>query len=187
MKEQVLHLFQDQPQAALLFSIAISVLVALAGIIPSFFITAANILFFGFWEGTAISFLGEALGAMAAFVLYRKGIKKQALPHLQRFPKVQRLVSADNKEAMQLIFLLRLIPFVPSGLITFAAAIGRVSAAAFFAASSLGKMPALVLEAYSVYQVTQFNRIGKVILTGAALLLLIQIVRHSVRRNKKAE
>ena len=76
MKETVLHLFEMHPQAAIGISLLLSILVAVAGILPSFFITAANILFFGFWEGTLISFIGEAVGALIAFWLYRKGFKK---------------------------------------------------------------------------------------------------------------
>jgi uncharacterized membrane protein YdjX (TVP38/TMEM64 family) len=172
LKENVLQLFEQYPQAAIILSLALSILIAVAGLIPSVFITAANILFFGFWPGTLISFIGEALGAAISFFLYRKGFKKHVDNKLHRFPRLETLIAAEGKQAFLLIISFRLIPFIPSGLVTFAAAIGRVSASVFILASSTGKIPALMLEAYSVYEVTRFGWQGKLILSVAALLLL---------------
>src|SRR6187551_1388982 len=96
---------------------------------------------------------------------------------MQKYPKVKRLLEANNKEAFSLIFSLRLIPFVPSGLITFSAAVGKVSFGIFIISSSLGKLPALLMEAYSVYEVTKFGWQGKIILLAVAIGLLYWIIR----------
>jgi uncharacterized membrane protein YdjX (TVP38/TMEM64 family) len=177
VKEAVLNLFHQQPQLALFISLCLSVLIAVIGILPSFFITAANIIFFGFWEGILVSFLGEAIGAIVAFVLYRRGFKKNISAQLQKFPRAQRLINAEGKEAFMLVLSLRLIPFVPSGLVTFAAAVGRILLPTFILSSSLGKIPALLLEGYSVYQVTQFNWQGKIILFVFALVLIYYAIK----------
>lgn len=184
MKEALLSFFRDYPNLAIISSLAISVLIAVLGVLPSFFITAANILFFGFWEGVLISFLGEALGAVVAFFLYRKGFKKGASAQISKYKTAEALVNAENKKAFWLVLSLRLIPFVPSGLVTFAAAIGQVSALTFLVASSLGKLPALLLEGYAVYQVTEFGWQGKIILTIAALFLLYFVVRQIIGKKK---
>lgn len=76
MKQDVLELFNNYPQYAFLLSISINVLIAVLGVVPSVFLTAANVLFFGFWQGTIISFAGEAIGAFIAFTLYRFGFKE---------------------------------------------------------------------------------------------------------------
>ncbi|HEX2683134.1 MAG TPA: VTT domain-containing protein [Ferruginibacter sp.] len=178
MVDNLLELFREHPDLAVLISIAVSIIIALLGLIPSVFITAANILFFGFWKGTLISFLGEAFGAAIAFYLYRMGFKKPVEKKLDQYPKIKRLVDATGSEAFGLIFSLRLIPFVPSGLITFAAGVGKVSAPVFIAASSLGKLPALLIEAYAVYEVTAFGWQGKLILAVAALALLYWIIKR---------
>lgn len=177
MQDHLLQLFKTYPHLAIVISICISILIAVMGIIPSVFITAANILFFGFWNGTFISFAGEAIGAALAFVLYRKGFKNAVEEKLQQYPKVNRLMKAGNTEAFYLVLSLRLIPFVPSGLVTFAAAMGKVSFIIFLLASSLGKIPALLMEAYSVYEVGRFGWQGKAILVAVALGLLYWVVR----------
>lgn len=177
MINSLLQLFKEYPDLAILISICISILIALLGVIPSVFVTAANILFFGFWNGTLISFLGEAIGAGIAFVLYRRGFKKLVAKGLDKYPRVKKIINAEDKEAFYLIFSLRLIPFVPSGLITFAASIGRVSFLTFLISSSLGKLPALLIEAYSVYEVTRFGWQGKLILLIIALAILYRVIK----------
>lgn len=175
MEQELLRFFHQHPQQALLVSLIVSIVVAVLGVVPSVFVTGANILFFGFWPGTLVSFGGEAIGAVVAFLLYRKGFKKISQKALQKYPKAKRLTEASGKEAFFLILSLRLIPFVPSGLVTFAAAIGKASLLLFFAASSLGKLPALLMEAYAVYEVKAFGWQGKIILalTGCYLLYLL--------------
>ncbi|HEX2534298.1 MAG TPA: VTT domain-containing protein [Chitinophagaceae bacterium] len=178
MNASLLQLFEQYPGWAVVLSLLISVLVAVIGVLPSVFITAANILFFGFWNGVALSFAGEALGAGIAFLLYRAGFKKKLLGPLQRYPKATRLVEAEGAAASGLVFTLRLLPFVPSGLVTLAAAIGRISFLRFLIASSLGKIPALLLEAYSVQQVTEFTWVGKGILLLVGVLGVWWLVRR---------
>jgi uncharacterized membrane protein YdjX (TVP38/TMEM64 family) len=177
VKEEVIQLFSNNPQYALLTSIALNILIAVLGVVPSVFLTAANVLFFGFWQGTLISFAGESIGAFIAFLLYRTGFKKRLQHTADKYQKLKTLLEAEGKEAFKAIVSLRLIPFIPSGLITFTAAIGRVKPSTFFVASSLGKIPALLIEAYAAYQVVEFGWQGKVILLLVGVYLLYVVVR----------
>lgn len=169
MEQQIVYYFLEYENLSVLISVLINIAVAVLGVVPSVFVTGANLLFFGFYWGTLISFLGEAIGAIVAFILYRKGLKKISEKHLEKYPKLKRLLAAEGKEAFYLILSLRLLPFIPSGLVTFTGAIGKVSLITFVLASSLGKIPALLIEAYSVYQVTRFEWQGKLVLALAAV------------------
>jgi uncharacterized membrane protein YdjX (TVP38/TMEM64 family) len=175
LQQDIIELFTAHPEYAVLFSILINVVIAILGVVPSVFVTAANVLFFGFWQGTAISFAGESIGAFVSFILFRKGFKKKVGTTLQKYPAAKKLLHAEGKEAFLAIVSLRLLPFVPSGIVTFAAAVGSVSLTLFVVASSLGKIPALLIEAYAAYQVTEFGWQGKLILfvTGIYLLYLV--------------
>ncbi len=176
VKQDVLEIFNNYPQYAFLLSISINVLIAVLGVVPSVFLTAANVLFFGFWQGTIISFAGEAIGAFIAFTLYRFGFKKRIQNREQNYPAVKKLLNARGKEAFYAIISLRLIPFIPSGIITFTAAVGRVNSLTFFIASSLGKIPALLIESYVAYQVTNFGWQGKIILLLVGIYLLYHLI-----------
>ena len=178
MKQDVLQLFYQYPEYAILLSIAINVLIAVLGVIPSVFLTAANILFFGFWQGTLISFLGESIGAVISFLIYRFGFKTKVATRIEKYPSAKKLLQAEGLTAFYLIVSLRLLPFVPSGIVTFTAAIGRVSLITFLIASSVGKIPALLIEAYAAYQVTSFGWQGKAILFLVAIYLLYLVYKR---------
>ena len=177
MKDEVIGLFNLYPHYALLLSITLNILLAILGVIPSVFLTAANILFFGFWQGTLVSFAGESLGAFIAFLLYRLGFKKKLENRIKKHLRLAKLLEAEGAEAFKVIILLRLIPFIPAGVITFTAAVGRVKSSTFFIASSLGKIPALFIEAYAAYQVVAFGWQGKIIFMFVGVYLLFVVVK----------
>ncbi|MCT8137730.1 TVP38/TMEM64 family protein [Anaerobacillus sp. CMMVII] len=183
MEENIVLFFEEYSNYAIILSILINVIVAVFGVIPSFFVTGANIIFFGFWQGTLISFAGEAIGAIVAFLLYRKGFRKLSTVTVEKYPKAKMLLWKQGKEAFYLILSLRLLPFVPSGLVTFISSIGKVSFIIFAMASTLGKVPALLIEAYSVYQVTQWTWQGKVILVGVGLYLVFLAFKNNRKRS----
>ena len=187
MKEAVLHFFQQYPNMAILSAFVFSAVIAFIGLIPSFFITAANVRFFGFWEGLVITLFGEALGVLLAFLLYRKGFKKGVTHKLEKYKKVKALLEASPRDAFWLIFSLRVIPLAPSGLVTFTAAMSRISAGAFIAACFLGKAPSLLLEAYAAYQAIHFRWQRRIILVVLAAVLLFFVIRHIIKAKKQTQ
>ncbi|GAB4267995.1 TVP38/TMEM64 family protein [Thermincola ferriacetica] len=181
MEEQLVHFFNEYQSQAVLISIILSIVVAIMGVLPSFFITAANITFFGFWPGTLISFIGEALGASISFIIYRKGLQHVIHPYLKQYPRLMKLINSTGREAVYLILLLRVMPLMPSGLVTLAASMGTISVLSFTVASSLGKIPALLLEAFSVYQIMKINRLKSWLLE----LILVYAIYRLWQKTKK--
>ncbi|MEH7385924.1 VTT domain-containing protein [Bacillus sp. JJ1521] len=184
MQNWLVEVLVNHKEFAVVVSLLVNILISIFGFIPSVFVTAANLLVFGFWKGAYISFLGETLGAIVSFWLYRKGFKRFVGKKLNKYPLVSKLLGIKGKGAFFLILFLRLLPFVPSGLVTFASAIGTVSLIVFLFASSIGKIPALLFEAYSVNQVTNWTTEGKLILSILALVGLFYFVR-SISKNQK--
>ncbi|MGG2952101.1 TVP38/TMEM64 family protein [Geobacillus stearothermophilus] len=183
MEERMIEFLQAYGGAAYFLSLACNVVISVLGVVPSAFLTAANLTVFGFWPGFWVSFAGEALGAVVSFVLYRKGLRRWSQTTWLSHPKVKPLLHASGKEAFGLIFALRLLPFVPSGAVTFVAAIGRTSLSVFATASSLGKFPALWMEAYAVDQVIRVTWQGKLILavlSGAMFLFIWRKIRKKM-------
>ncbi len=185
--DQLVSLFENYPQLAIVISLLASILVALIGVLPSVFITTANIIFFGFWPGPLISFAGEVLGSIIAFFLYRRGFKKIAIEKIYKFKSVVPLLQATGIKAFSLIFTLRLLPFVPSGVVTFVAAVGSVSATVFLAASSLGKIPSLLIEAYAVNEVIFLTWQGKLLISIFLIALLIFIIKRLKKAAQTSE
>ncbi|MBO0587715.1 VTT domain-containing protein [Sporosarcina sp. E16_8] len=177
MVEEILQCFENNSLLAVGISIILNISISVLGFIPSVFITAANISFFGFGKGLILSILGEALGAMISFYLYRKGINKVKTNVSINNKHLNRLQQTKGMEAFLLILASRVFPFVPSGLVTLASAGSNVGMWNFSIASTLGKIPALVIEAYSTQQILNWSWQGKVILGISSVIIISILIR----------
>ncbi|MCV9900399.1 VTT domain-containing protein [Exiguobacterium sp. N5] len=121
----------------LMISILLNSVIAVAGVIPSAFLTAINVSVLGLVPGILVSIVGEAVGAVVSFILYRKALHRYVSPNGSRF---QRLRESEGTEAWFLVLGMRLMPFVPSGLVTLSAAFSRMTLASFAVASTIGKI-----------------------------------------------
>jgi uncharacterized membrane protein YdjX (TVP38/TMEM64 family) len=181
-QQQTIDLFLAYESIAVVISIVLNIVISVLGVVPSVFLTAANLAVFGLWGGIGVSFIGEVFGAIIAFFLYRKGFRQLKDRKGFTHPKVQKLLGASGKESFILILSLRIMPFIPSGLVTFIAAIGKTPWTVFVAASSLGKIPAILIEGFSVYQVNQWTGTGKWILAALAGIFLFIIIKRLYAR-----
>lgn len=190
MEIQIIELFEDTGMYAVLLSILLSIVISILGIVPSIFLTVANIGFFGFCYGLFLSILGEALGAIIGFYLFRKGLNKVT-------NKVTNKVSVNNKvlnklqeteglKAFTLVLALRLAPFIPSGLITLVSAGSKIGILNFSIASTLGKIPALIIEAYSIKEILDWDWQGKIILAILSIFIFILMFRKKRPLDVKA-
>ncbi|WP_088042167.1 TVP38/TMEM64 family protein [Bacillus sp. EAC] len=158
---QLLITYKDY---AIVLSILINILISIIGVVPSWFLTAINIKLFGITGGFLVSYIGELSGTMVAFFLYRFGFQNRFKKNSSKFKYLQKLLSLEGKESFYAVLSLRLIPFIPSSLITLFAAFGKVTLKNFFLASLIGKIPVLILETYSVNQVLEFTLFGKILI-----------------------
>jgi uncharacterized membrane protein YdjX (TVP38/TMEM64 family) len=168
----------------IIISLSLNIFIAIAGVVPSTFLTSANILYFGFNYGLVISIIGEALGTVISFYLYRKGIKvveKVKLLENNRF--VMRLKETNGSEAVLIVLGLRIFPFVPSGLVTLAASISQMKLVTFAMVSTLGKVPALFIEAYSIHTMINLKTEYQIGFGLTAFFLLI--IYYLMKRAKK--
>ncbi|MCT4795254.1 MULTISPECIES: TVP38/TMEM64 family protein [Exiguobacterium] len=162
-----------------IISIVLNILIAVAGVLPSAFLTALNVQLLGFGPGVAVSIIGEAVGAIISFIVYRKALQPYTSPTGTRF---KRLREAEGIEAWFLVLSMRLMPFVPSGLVTLSAAFSRMTLPSFAVASTLGKVPALLIEALAVTAILY-------VATGwqIALIAMVGIIYVVWRRHKSGE
>lgn len=155
--------------------LALNLAIGAIGLVPSFLVTGLNIHALGLMGGTAISLAGEILGAVIGFYLYRFGFSK-----IESSWKKSRPWQFMHKQTTGTVFfgilLFRLIPFVPSGLVTAAASLTTISGFWFFVASSIGKIPAVFVEVAAVNGFmemvpTSYQYATALIVLAAALLV----------------
>ncbi|WP_264739089.1 TVP38/TMEM64 family protein [Cytobacillus firmus] len=142
----------EEPILAAFFSISMNIAAAITGFLPSAFITAGTVAAFDLKMGLILLIIGEAAGAIISFILYRKGITKltSSFPRLKNNRFFSKLQNVEGPVAYFMVVLLRVLPFVPSGAVTLAAAYSKMRLLPFGIASTIGKIPALVIEAFAV-------------------------------------
>lgn len=154
----VVDLLSSWGNGAIIISLVISIAIAIIGILPSIFVTGANVIIFGIYYGLVISWLGEVLGAGIAFYLYRKGFKQKTEQFGNKYVLLKKITQAQGTKVIVLIFEARLLPYVPSGLVTLAGALSNISLLPFMLATALGKLPSIILEVLISYQLFSLRK-----------------------------
>ncbi|MGH2317891.1 TVP38/TMEM64 family protein [Planococcus sp. SE5232] len=166
--------------------LAVNLSVGAVGFIPSVLVTVVNIQSFGLYGGAVLTFSGEIIGAFLGFYLYRFGFSK-ADPKWLRHPFWQKFQDQPTTRVFSLVILLRLLPFMPSGFVTAGAALTSISGRLFFTASTIGKIPAVLLELAAVYGFTQAVPVTiQYILFGAVLAVSLTIFFINSSKRKKS-
>ena len=172
---------------ALFISIGLSVLIAVAGIIPSIFVTGANVIVFGFYGGLIVSWIGEIIGAYISFLLYRWGFKAKVDHFASKQVLIKRISEGKGKIAFIYIFEGRLIPFLPSGVVTFAASVSSVGIIAFVIATAVGKLPAMLLEtiiSYDLINIRENYMRLLLVIVALVILAITQKFRGGMHKNE---
>ncbi|MCX7748053.1 MAG: VTT domain-containing protein [Clostridia bacterium] len=181
--QHIAEFFETLGVLAVPASIVLSIMIAVIGVLPSLFVTSANVILFGPYYGFFISWTGEVIGAWVSFYLYRLGFKSRIEKLGKDHALIGRITSSHGKKTGLLIFQARLIPYVPSGFVTLAAAISNVSLSLFLLSSSLGKLPSIALEALVSNHIISLNpNWVRLLLTLTSLTLIIFIIKGNIRR-----
>ncbi|MFZ5652355.1 MAG: TVP38/TMEM64 family protein [Bacillota bacterium] len=172
--------------AAILLSVLLNTVISVMGVIPSVFLTAANILVFGFWGGFLVSWAGEVVGATVSFILYRAGIRSVLKVSPDQWHVIRAISQLPGIKQIYFMTVLRLAPFFPSGVINLFGALTSIPLANFFIATAVGKLPALLLESSFSYNVITIekNYIYLGISVLAAVLLYFTVKKEFSRLKK---
>lgn len=127
-------------------SLAINIIINLSGILPTVIISGANAVIFGLGGGIVISWVGECLGTIISFVLWRSLLQRAARRLICRSKYLALADEFSGKKGFKAMLAARLVPLAPSGLITLLGAVSSMSFAAMFWATLIGKLPSIALE-----------------------------------------
>ncbi|MEI4770624.1 VTT domain-containing protein [Psychrobacillus sp. FJAT-51614] len=153
------------------------------GFVPSLFVTAINIDALGLIWGSILTFTGEILGALFGFHLYRWGFSKVRQDWFNH-SIFNVIKNSSPMKVFTLIILFRIIPFVPSGLVTAGASLTSISGWFFMVASTLGKIPAVVIEIAIVFGIVK--NVPTTYLYGFMVLFLIIITPFWMRKKRRS-
>jgi uncharacterized membrane protein YdjX (TVP38/TMEM64 family) len=106
---------------------------------------AAGIVYGIFW-GTAISWLGEVIGAVLMFLFARYFFRQSVEGWIVKSPYLKQVDDYSAANGFKALLIARLLPLAPSGIITAVAAISRISFRDFVLATFIGKLPPVVIK-----------------------------------------
>lgn len=91
--------------------------------------------------------------------------------------------NSSPMNVFRLVILFRVLPFVPSGLVTAGASLTSIDARLFTIASSIGKVPAVILEVAIVFGVIQ--KISMNYIYTSIILICIVVLTIWIYNKKK--
>ncbi|WP_059103631.1 TVP38/TMEM64 family protein [Shouchella shacheensis] len=141
----------------------LATLLALFPVIPYPIIGGVLGAVFGTALGSLATWIGSSLASVLMFAFIRYGYQDWGLRLIHKSKALTRVTRLFERNAFMTIFLTRLIPIIPSIIVNAYSALSRVTFASYTIASSLGKVPSMIL----------FATVGSTLVTNPANLLRI--------------
>jgi len=169
-------------------SMALNIVISVAGVLPSIFLSGANAVVYGLAGGFFVSLTGEVLGAAVAFLLYRYGLQRaRGLKKLGTVSWMASIHRASRLRKCLAIALLRMNPLIPSGVVNLGAALADVRFSDFLLATFLGKIPSMVFETFVGHDLVYLseNKLRLLFSLLAGLLVFLLFWRREKSRSQQ--
>ncbi|MVP00591.1 TVP38/TMEM64 family protein [Paenibacillus lutrae] len=141
---------------------------------------------FGPVLGGFITWVGSAAASVLMFLFVRYGYQEWGARLLKRSGRLGKVTALFERNAFLAILFARLVPFVPSILINVYSALSRVSLLSYTVASSLGKIPAMLLFAFVGDNLMTEPRNVLITIGVYGVFLLITLGIHRLWKGKKS-
>ncbi|UOE92649.1 TVP38/TMEM64 family protein [Alkalihalobacillus sp. LMS39] len=129
----------------ILLTIILATLLALFPVIPYPLIGGVLGATFGPVLGSLLTWIGSSAASIIMFIVVRYGYQDWGNKMLKQYKPIHRVTVLFEKNAFITIFLTRLIPIIPSIIVNIYSALSKVRFINYAIASSLGKIPAMIL------------------------------------------
>jgi uncharacterized membrane protein YdjX (TVP38/TMEM64 family) len=121
---------------------------SIVAFVPASLLTLAAGAIFGVAAGTFYVFIGATIGAAVSFLISRYLARSAIERKLQGNEKFSSIDRAVGEQGRKIVFLLRLSPIFPFGLLNYALGLTRVRFSDYIVAS-IGMIPATLLYVYA--------------------------------------
>ncbi|WP_209122249.1 TVP38/TMEM64 family protein [Alkalihalobacillus sp. BA299] len=164
--DQLLVWLDNYARDFLLSTIVVATLLSLFPIIPYPIIGGIVGAAFGTTLGAFVIWIGSSGASIIMFLIVRYSFQDWGNSILRNYKLTEKVTLLFEKNAFFAIFLSRLIPVIPSIIVNVYSALSRVSFINYTIASTLGKMPSMML----------FAIVGNTLVTNPRDLLLIMLL-----------
>ncbi len=142
--EQLAEYLRSFGAMTVLVCLFLMVLQTLFTPLPLFLLAATNGFIFGLWYGILITMTGSVLGASIAFYLAR-GFGRGLISRCLKQTYMAKVDQMSHQGGPWMVFMARLIPVIPSSIISYVAGLSKMTFKGFFIATAIGKLPEIVI------------------------------------------
>lgn len=172
---------------AMAVSFLFDVLINAMGFLPSIFVSTANGLLFGIFNGVIISWLAETVGVIISFLLMRTVLRDTAKKIIDKSNSLKKVDEMSGKNGFKLMLFLRTIPYFPSGLLTALGAVSSIGIKDYMFANLIGKFPSTALEVIvghdAVLMKEHSDRLMTVVLAATAVYGIVWFIYRRMKKN----
>ncbi|NWQ41610.1 TVP38/TMEM64 family protein [Bacillus sp. EB106-08-02-XG196] len=129
---------------------------------------------FGTTQGVIVSLTGAMAGTIGFFYLSRYGFRDYAQSKLKNYPKAQEYEKFLDRNSFVAILTCRLIPIIPAPVVNIICGLSNVNWLIFFAASTIGKIPNILILSYAGASFSS-NKLFSFVLYGCYILIIFII------------
>lgn len=112
--------------------------------LPLFLLAGANGFIFGLGYGILITLSGSLIGATIAFYMAR-GFGRGLISRCIKETYMAKVDQMSHRGGPWMVFMARLVPVIPSSIISYVAGLSKMTFKGFFIATAIGKLPEIFI------------------------------------------
>ncbi len=174
-QEPLLLWFQQTKESSIFVTMFIGTLFALFPIIPFPIIGGIIGAMYGTFLGGFVTWVASTLASLIMFLFIRYVFQNWGLKIINRYEKLEMMTRMFERNAFITILVSRLIPFIPSIIVNAYSAVSRVSFISYAVASSLGKIPSMLLFAVLGHSIVSSSQEVVIVIGLYALIIILTI------------
>lgn len=174
--QQLSELLRSFGPFAILLGMAAVLVQTVVPFVPFVFVAGANVLAFGLVKGFVINYTMAVFGSWIAFFFARHFGHDWAERKLAKFAAVRQFSRRMETHGFFYVLVGRLIPVLPSTVISLAAGVSSVKPRHFIAATIIGKLPMIVLESFIGHDLLHFRRYRSRLLVLLLIFVLLMAI-----------
>lgn len=168
-----------------LICLALMILQTLFTPLPLFLLAGTNGFIFGIGYGILITLTGSILGSTLAFYVAR-GFGRNLVCRYLKEAYLTKVDEMSCREGPWVVFMARLIPIIPSSIISYVAGLSKMTFRGFFIATIIGKLPEIVIYTALGHSFSQAEGLATKVTILLILLTILAWPFFSKAKKRKA-
>jgi uncharacterized membrane protein YdjX (TVP38/TMEM64 family) len=142
----VWHMFDFGGWGLLIYFLLYVLAVQLA--FPTTLLNVGAGILFSFWTGAAVALVAGFAAAISGFLLVRYVAGERIRSRLRRLPRYDEVMQLMESAGLQVVFLMRLNPFIPASLKNYGFSLAGVPLRTYMLGTALGQTPVTLAHVY---------------------------------------